>query len=137
VIFGGRNGLGYFNDVWAFRLSTGEWEDWTPTDGNAPSPMGRDHFGAVYDAGHMYVYGESCSVATCTICSHHTHCIQDCGFHACIPAVQAYYMMICQGCTNTQRCTQHCLQHKACVPTIQAAQVGNHNADTATQCIFI
>ncbi|DBA86214.1 hypothetical protein WJX77_007436 [Trebouxia sp. C0004] len=57
VIFGGRNGVGYFNDVWAFRLSTGVWEDWTPTGGNAASPMGRDHFGAVYDAGHMYIFG--------------------------------------------------------------------------------
>ncbi len=58
VIFGGRNGVGYFNDVWAFRLSTGVWEEWTPTDGNAASPMGRDHFGAVYDAGHMYIFGK-------------------------------------------------------------------------------
>ncbi|KAL0036642.1 hypothetical protein WJX79_003782 [Trebouxia sp. C0005] len=57
VVFGGRNGIGYFNDVWAFRLSTGVWEEWTPTDGNAASPMGRDHFGAVYDAGHMYIFG--------------------------------------------------------------------------------
>ena len=58
VIFGGRNGVGYFNDVWAFRLSTGVWEEWTPTDGTAASPMGRDHFGAVYDAGHMYIFGK-------------------------------------------------------------------------------
>ncbi|DBB10023.1 TPA: hypothetical protein ACH3X3_001610 [Trebouxia sp. C0006] len=57
VIFGGRNGVGYFNDVWAFRLSTGVWEEWTPSDGNAVSPMGRDHFGAVYDTGHMYIFG--------------------------------------------------------------------------------
>ena len=57
MIFGGRNGIGYFNDVWAYRLSTKLWEEWTP-EGNAPSPMGRDHFGAVYDAGHVYIFGE-------------------------------------------------------------------------------
>ncbi|KAL3159814.1 hypothetical protein ABBQ38_010219 [Trebouxia sp. C0009 RCD-2024] len=57
VIFGGRNGIGYFDDVWAYRLSTASWEDWTPTTVGSPAPIGRDHFGAVYDSGHIYIYG--------------------------------------------------------------------------------
>lgn len=64
VIFGGRNGIGYFDDVWAYRLSTASWEDWTPTTVGSPAPIGRDHFGAVYDSGHIYIYGMS-SMATC------------------------------------------------------------------------
>ena len=67
VIFGGRDGVGYFDDVWAFRLSTGQWESWTPTNSNAASPMGRDHFGAVYDSGHMYIYGEPPDKADCML----------------------------------------------------------------------
>lgn len=73
VIFGGRNGVGYFNDVWAFRLSTGVWEEWTPSDGNAVSPMGRDHFGAVYDTGHMYIFGELLKLSTCCLVIHAAH----------------------------------------------------------------
>ncbi|KAL3157801.1 hypothetical protein ABBQ32_012224 [Trebouxia sp. C0010 RCD-2024] len=57
VIFGGRNGIGYFNDVWAYRVSTASWEDWTPATVGSPAPIGRDHFGAVHDSGHIYIYG--------------------------------------------------------------------------------
>ena len=55
VIFGGRNNFGYFNDVWAWRINTGTWEQWSAEDEVAP--IGRDHFGAVYDAGHVYIFG--------------------------------------------------------------------------------
>lgn len=57
VIFGGRNDIGYFSDVWAYRLSTASWEDWTPGTVKSSAPLGRDHFGAVYNAGHIYIYG--------------------------------------------------------------------------------
>lgn len=65
VIFGGRNGIGYFNDVWAYRVSTASWEDWTPATVGSPAPIGRDHFGAVHDSGHIYIYGMS-FMATCS-----------------------------------------------------------------------
>ena len=67
VIFGGRNDISYFNDVWAYQLSTASWEDWTPGTAESPAPLGRDHFGAVYDAGHIYIYGLS-SMAACNVC---------------------------------------------------------------------
>lgn len=57
VIFGGRSDIDYFNDVWAYRLSTATWEDWTPVAAESAAPLGRDHFGAVYNAGHIYIYG--------------------------------------------------------------------------------
>lgn len=67
VIFGGRNDISYFNDVWAYQLSTASWENWTPGTDQSPAPLGRDHFGAVYDAGHIYIYGLS-SMAACNVC---------------------------------------------------------------------
>ena len=56
------------------------WEEWTPNRTESSAPMGRDHFGAVYDAGHMYIYGmcnilalhaklfEAVSVQHCQFC---------------------------------------------------------------------
>ena len=55
VISGSRNNSGYFNDVWAWKINTGTWEQWSAE--NEVAPIGRDHFGAVYDAGHVYIFG--------------------------------------------------------------------------------
>lgn len=47
VIFGGENGTGRLNDVWAYDLTTEQWTDLTPASGSAPSP--RRTPGSVYD----------------------------------------------------------------------------------------
>mmetsp|Transcript_8108 Transcript_8108/g.20822 ORF Transcript_8108/g.20822 Transcript_8108/m.20822 type:complete len:245 (-) Transcript_8108:197-931(-) len=45
VIYGGRDGDGYFNDVWAWDVEGSSWDDWTPdyTHSTAEFPSRRDH----------------------------------------------------------------------------------------------
>eukprot|EP00884_Botryococcus_braunii_P010056 jgi/Botrbrau1/19051/Bobra.0100s0075.1 len=58
-IFGGRNdvkeGNPYKSDVWVFDPRRTDWEDWTPWFG--PAPVARDHLGAWYYNGSVYIFG--------------------------------------------------------------------------------
>eukprot|EP00887_Chlorella_sp_A99_P006293 scaffold3.g6293.t1 len=56
LVYGGRNNSHYFGDVWAFDLSKLVWEDLTPAP-PAPTPWPRDHHGAAFSGGRLFVLG--------------------------------------------------------------------------------
>ncbi|KAK9804969.1 hypothetical protein WJX73_005509 [Symbiochloris irregularis] len=57
-IWGGRNDTAYFgNAPWVFSLQSRQWTHWLPSNPSSPSPGSRDHLGAFYYNGRVYIYG--------------------------------------------------------------------------------
>ena len=54
IVFGGRDGSGDYNDIWAFDLTSNTWTDLTPSTG--PAPAARRTPGSIYDpTGHRMI----------------------------------------------------------------------------------
>ena len=56
-IWGGRNDTTYFEDGWAFSLSNHSWTE-LRADPAVHQPRARDHLGAFYHEGSVWIYGE-------------------------------------------------------------------------------
>ena len=57
LIYGGRNEVDYFDDLWAYDVEFNSWEQWLkPGSGG---PMGRDHHAAVVVGNQFIIYGKA------------------------------------------------------------------------------
>jgi len=55
VIWGGRDESQYFDDLWAFDIHTGVWEEWGQD--SPVKPSARNHLGGFVSDGLLYIYG--------------------------------------------------------------------------------
>ena len=55
-IWGGRNDTAYFEDGWSFSLSNHSWTE-LHADPAVHQPRARDHLGAFYHDGSVWIYG--------------------------------------------------------------------------------
>ena len=56
LIYGGRNEVDYFDDLWAYDVEFKSWERWL--EPGSGGPMGRDHHAAVVVGNQFIIYGE-------------------------------------------------------------------------------
>ena len=66
-IWGGRNDSAYMEDGWLFHLANNTWEE-VLADETVHQPRGRDHMGAFYFDGAVYMYGELQNVIVLRSC---------------------------------------------------------------------
>lgn len=55
LIYGGRDSWEYLGDLWLLDLVSGEWRQIEALGPLAPKP--RDHHGAAYSQGTLYIFG--------------------------------------------------------------------------------
>ena len=67
-IWGGRNNTAYFEDGWSFSLSNHSWTE-LHADPAVHQPRARDHLGAFYHAGSVWIYG-ACPPGVCASPQH-------------------------------------------------------------------
>lgn len=62
LVYGGREDMDYYGDLWLLDIACGSWRQLTAAGGAAPS--GRDHHSAALFRGDMVVFGKPAASVT-------------------------------------------------------------------------